>query len=198
MTRQKLKRFHVKRIYSTLLLSYGALLAAPFIAVFLLLSFWKNSTENYYSEIMKNDLTEGRMAFEKQLDIMCAGAFSVSNDSDLKWVYFLDGLKDGDNNIAALIRCNDMLRQTFADSEHYQNYSVIMKNELTQRQNMCLRYKYINHKTQSEIADILKLSQPTVSRHISTAKDIVNKNLKYCYVALSKCLDEYDRLNNLC
>ena len=38
MTRQKLKRFHVKRIYSTLLLSYGALLAAPFIAVFLLLS----------------------------------------------------------------------------------------------------------------------------------------------------------------
>ena len=130
MTRQKLKRFHVKRIYSTLLLSYGALLAAPFIAVFLLLSFWKNSTENYYSEIMKNDLTEGRMAFEKQLDIMCAGAFSVSNDSDLKWVYFLDGLKDGDNNIAALIRCNDMLRQTFADSEHYQNYSVIMKNEL--------------------------------------------------------------------
>ena len=70
MTRQKLKRFHVKRIYSTLLLSYGALLAAPFIAVFLLLSFWKNSTENYYSEIMKNDLTEGRMAFEKQLDIM--------------------------------------------------------------------------------------------------------------------------------
>lgn len=74
MTRQKLKRFHVKRIYSTLLLSYGALLAAPFIAVFLLLSFWKNSTENYYSEIMKNDLTEGRMAFEKQLDIMCAGA----------------------------------------------------------------------------------------------------------------------------
>lgn len=127
MTRQKLKRFHVKRIYSTLLLSYGALLAAPFIAVFLLLSFWKNSTENYYSEIMKNDLTEGRMAFEKQLDIMCAGAFSVSNDSDLKWVYFLDGLKDGDNNIAALIRCNDMLRQTFADSEHYQNYSVIMK-----------------------------------------------------------------------
>lgn len=130
MTQQKLKRFHVKRIYSTLLLSYGALLAAPFIAVFLLLSFWKNSTENYYSEIMKNDLTEGRMAFEKQLDIMCAGAFSVSNDSDLKWVYFLDGLKDGDNNIAALIRCNDMLRQTFADSEHYQNYSVIMKNEL--------------------------------------------------------------------
>ena len=40
---KKLKRFHVKRIYSTLLLSYGALLAAPFIAVFLLLSFWKNS-----------------------------------------------------------------------------------------------------------------------------------------------------------
>lgn len=101
----------------------GCTVYSSIFATFIL----ENSTENYYSEIMKNDLTEGRMAFEKQLDIMCAGAFSVSNDSDLKWVYFLDGLKDGDNNIAALIRCNDMLRQTFADSEHYQNYSVIMK-----------------------------------------------------------------------
>lgn len=73
---------------------------------------------------------------------------------------------------------------------------LIMENELTQRQNICLRYKYINNKSQSEIAEILKLSQPTVSRHISTAKDIVNSNLKYCYLALSKGLDEYDKLSN--
>lgn len=73
---------------------------------------------------------------------------------------------------------------------------LIMQNELTQKQNICLRYKYINNKSQSEIAEILKLSQPTVSRHISTAKNIVNNNLKYCYMALSKGLDEYDKLSN--
>lgn len=74
---------------------------------------------------------------------------------------------------------------------------LILDNELTQRQSICFKYKYINNKTQEEIGDILKLSQPTVSRHISTAKDIVNNNLKYCYLALSKGIDEYDKLNTL-
>ena len=69
----------------------------------------------------------------------------------------------------------------------------IMKNELTQRQSLCLRYKYVNHMSQNEIADILKLSQPTVSRHINAAKDIVNNNLRYCYLALATGLNEYDK-----
>lgn len=73
---------------------------------------------------------------------------------------------------------------------------VIMENELTQRQNICLRYKYINNKSQTEIAEMLKLSQPTVSRHINTAKDIVNNHLKYCCIALSNGMNEYDRLCN--
>lgn len=72
---------------------------------------------------------------------------------------------------------------------------LIIKNELTQKQGLCLKYYYVNKKSQSEIADILKLSQPTVSRHISTAKDIVNSNLKYCYIALSKGMQEYDKLS---
>lgn len=74
---------------------------------------------------------------------------------------------------------------------------LIMQNELSQKQNICLKYRYINHKSQAEIAEMLKLSQPTVSRHISSAKEIVNSNLKYCYIALKKGFDEYDRLNNL-
>lgn len=74
---------------------------------------------------------------------------------------------------------------------------LIMENELTQKQSICLKYKYINNKSQAEIAEMLRLSQPTVSRHISAAKDIVNSNLKYCYIALLKGFDEYDRLNNL-
>ena len=70
---------------------------------------------------------------------------------------------------------------------------LIIKNELTQQQSICLRYKYINGKSQNEIADILKLSQPTVSRHINAAKDVLNNSLKYCYIALSKGIDEYQR-----
>ena len=71
---------------------------------------------------------------------------------------------------------------------------VIMENELTERQSVCLQYKYLQHKSQREIAALLHLSQPTVSRHIQTAKDIVNHNLTYCYAAVSAALEEYDRL----
>ena len=73
---------------------------------------------------------------------------------------------------------------------------LIMNNELTQKQSVCLRYKYINNKNQAEIAEILQLSQPTVSRHISTAKEIMNNSLQYCYIALTKAIDEYERLSN--
>lgn len=73
---------------------------------------------------------------------------------------------------------------------------LIMSNELTQKQSVCLRYKYINNKNQAEIAEILQLSQPTVSRHISTAKEIMNNSLQYCYIALTKAIDEYEKLSN--
>ena len=75
---------------------------------------------------------------------------------------------------------------------------LIIKNELTQKQSICLRYHYINGKSQAEIAKMLKWSQPTVSRHINAAKSIVNNNLKYCYIALDKGLNEYEKLSNLC
>lgn len=72
---------------------------------------------------------------------------------------------------------------------------LIIKNELTPKQGLCLKYYYVNKKSQREIAALLKLSQPTVSRHINTAKQIVNGNLKYCFIALSKGMLEYDRLS---
>lgn len=73
---------------------------------------------------------------------------------------------------------------------------LIFENELTQRQTLCLNYAYIQKKTQKEIAQILKLSQPTVSRHINTAKKIVNNELKYCYLAVMKGIEEYEKLAN--
>ena len=69
---------------------------------------------------------------------------------------------------------------------------IIIERELTERQRVCLNYKYINGKNQAEIAELLKLSQPTVSRHINTAKDIVNNKLQYCVFAVINALDSYD------
>lgn len=74
---------------------------------------------------------------------------------------------------------------------------IIIENELTERQSLCFRYKYLSGKNQQEIASLLHLSQPTVSRHINAAKDIINDALKYCYVAVSKGLDEYEKLSDM-
>lgn len=68
---------------------------------------------------------------------------------------------------------------------------IIIKNELTQRQNLCLRMFYVHGKSQVEIARELRLSQPTVSRHISTAKAIVNKCLAYCFYSVKQANEQW-------
>lgn len=70
---------------------------------------------------------------------------------------------------------------------------IIIDNELTEKQSLCIRYKYIYHKTQQEISELLKLSQPTVSRHITTGKAVLNKRLQYCYIAISNALTCWER-----
>ena len=74
----------------------------------------------------------------------------------------------------------------------------ILKEELSERQYICLKYKYELGKSQEEIAEILKLSQPTVSRHISSGKKAVNNKLKYCNAAVTAALNEYERLERSC
>ena len=68
---------------------------------------------------------------------------------------------------------------------------LIIKNELTDRQSICLRLFYVHNKSQLEIAKELKLSQPTVSRHISTAKDIVAKHLNYCLYTVNSANEQW-------
>lgn len=68
---------------------------------------------------------------------------------------------------------------------------LILENELTQRQSLCLRLCYVYGKSQTEIARELKLSQPTVSRHIKTAKAITNKCLSYCVYAVKQANEQW-------
>lgn len=72
---------------------------------------------------------------------------------------------------------------------------MIIKNELTPKQSLCLRLFYVHKKSQVEIARQLRLSQPTVSRHINTAKDITNKYLSYCFYSVSKANEQWLKCN---
>ncbi len=73
---------------------------------------------------------------------------------------------------------------------------LILKNDLTDRQRICLKMKYVNGMSQIEIAKKLHLSQPTVSRHIFYAKEIVNNRLSYCLLAINKTNSLWIELEN--
>ncbi|MDD6619506.1 MAG: sigma-70 family RNA polymerase sigma factor [Eubacteriales bacterium] len=101
----------------------------------------------------------------------------------------------------------DFLEECVADRDFFDNDSddeqkilskalsrvlpKIIENELTPRQSICLRLFYVHGKTQTEIARELKLSQPTVSRHINTARAIVNKILGYCLYSVKKANEQW-------
>lgn len=103
-----------------------------------------------------------------------------------KYYYNSEFGNDGDDRLQAQ-------RKAFASI-----IPLIINNELSERQSICFRYKYISGMSQREIANALKLSQPTVSRHINSAKDIINSSLKYCFLAVKSGLDEYDKINDMC
>lgn len=128
MKGNKRNHFKVKKLFSSLLLSYLAVLMVPFVIVFFLVTSWNASTEKYYKEVLNNNLTEGRKEFEKRLEIMQSGAFSMGSDSGLNWVSNLDGPFPGETSILSLIHCNEKLNETFADTSTFYDYCVVCKN----------------------------------------------------------------------
>lgn len=68
---------------------------------------------------------------------------------------------------------------------------LIIERELTEKQSLCLRLFYVHGKSQKEIAAQLRLSQPTVSRHIAAAQRIVNKIAGYCLYSVKKANEQW-------
>lgn len=129
----KRNHFKVKKLFSSLLLSYLSVLMVPFVIVFFLVTSWNASTEKYYKEVLNNSLTEGRKEFEKRLEIMQSGAFSMVSDSSLSWVSSLEGLFPGETSILSLIHCNEKFNEAFADTSTFYDYCVVCKNEFVFR-----------------------------------------------------------------
>lgn len=64
--------------------------------------------------------------------------------------------------------------------------NLIMKYELSEQQQRCIKLKFEEQMTQCEIARTLHISQPTVCRHLAVATHTIYNHLKYCAVALQK------------
>lgn len=72
----------------------------------------------------------------------------------------------------------------------------IVENELTQKQRICFEMFYKRKLNQNEIAQLLHLSQPTVSRHIKSACAIVKKIISYCYLSVDSANDMWIQIEN--
>lgn len=96
---------------------------------------------------------------------------------------FIESFYYSDND---LVGCEDIDSQAISRRAISSVLPLIIKNDLTERQRSCLKLKYVDNLRQEEIAKQLGLSQPTVCRHISIAKSIVNNRLSYCLVALNR------------
>lgn len=70
----------------------------------------------------------------------------------------------------------------------------IAKNELTQMQRICFEMFYFEKKSQKQIASILHISQPSVSRHLKNAQIIIEKIGNYCIMSIKKTNEQWARI----
>lgn len=63
---------------------------------------------------------------------------------------------------------------------------IVIERELTGSQQLCMQLHYLEHRNQTEIARLLGITQPTVSRKLKTARKKVEKYLDYSLMAANK------------
>ena len=60
-----------------------------------------------------------------------------------------------------------------------------MEGELTERQRDCLRQKYFEQKSVQEVAEIIGVTPPTVSKHLKKARERLRRVMGYSFSRLN-------------
>ena len=89
-------------------------------------------------------------------------ALSLNEQMEELYSVSIDGQKYADTNEKDVDRMRLMLAQA-------------MSRTLTERQSRCLSMYYFEHMTMKEIGDTLGLNQSTVSRHVTAARNKLQK-----------------------
>lgn len=60
-----------------------------------------------------------------------------------------------------------------------------MEGELTERQRDCLRLRYFEQKSVQEVAEIIGVTPPTVSKHLKKARERLRRVMEYSFSRLN-------------
>lgn len=71
--------------------------------------------------------------------------------------------------------------------------SIIMKNYLTDRQRIVIDQILICNKTQEDVADLLHISQSTVSRHLNSGIITIKHYMDFLNMVISSKENDYER-----
>lgn len=123
------KRFKLKKAFSTMLVSYIAILMIPAaLAIGLSLTANRLSAQRCIDDTL-NDIQQGQLLFENQLEVMDSNAMYLTYDYALKWILQMKPLSPGDKNVYSISEFHDRLKDIFSDSSTFQSFSVLLKNE---------------------------------------------------------------------
>ena len=123
------KRFKLKKAFSTMLVSYIAILMIP-AALAIGLSLTANSLSVQRSiDDTLNDIQQGQLLFENQLEVMDSNAMYLTYDYALKWILQMEPLTPGDKNVYSISEFHSRLKDIFSDSSTFQSFCVLLKNE---------------------------------------------------------------------
>ncbi|MBP3544659.1 MAG: hypothetical protein J6J86_10560, partial [Lachnospiraceae bacterium] len=110
------KRFKLKKAFSMILFSYIAILLIPAaLAVGFSLMANRMSTTRCIDDV-SNNIRQGQVLLEEQLDNMDSAAMYLSYDHTLKRMLRLETLQPGDKNVWFVSQFSERLADIFADS----------------------------------------------------------------------------------
>lgn len=123
------KRFKLKKAFSTMLVSYIAILMIPAaLAIGLSLTANRLSAQRSIDDTL-NDIQQGQLLFENQLEVMDSNAMYLTYDYALKWILQMEPLTPGDKNVYSISEFHSRLKDIFSDSSTFQSFCVLLKNE---------------------------------------------------------------------
>lgn len=177
------KRFKLKKAFTTMLVSYIAILLIPgALAVGMSATANRLSAQRCIDSTLSN-IRQGQLLLENQLETMDANAIYLTYDYSLKWILRLGPMADGDPNVYSIAQFHDRLNDIFSDMSIFYDYSVLLKNEYvfndnTVSQGRDFYYQYSRHYTQMGFEEYLKKSFFTAGRSLFPMQEIKrNRNV---------------------